>query len=81
MNVSFSVAYHTGSTCHATSQQHERGLSLSTDCVRCYLQLRQCEVLQREQDQGKELTAEEAKKLERVAEWTEEVSKLERQLA
>jgi hypothetical protein len=41
------------------------------------VQLRQCEVLQQELDEGKELTPEEAKKLERRAEWEKEVAALE----
>lgn len=41
------------------------------------LQLRQCEVLQREMDEGKELTPEEVRKLERRDEWEKEVAALE----
>lgn len=41
------------------------------------MQLRQCEVLKREDDEGKELTPEERRKLGMMAEWQQELDNLE----
>jgi len=41
------------------------------------LQLRQCEILQREQDEGTELTEQEQLKLDKVEEWEKELAALE----
>ena len=46
-------------------------------CSLCDAQLRQCEVLRREDEAGQQLTDEERRKLTGMSEWQQELATLE----